>query len=825
MKTRAPLLVLVVLVFGVLLATAVALPARAASDTVERLDAKFEVRADGTIGVTYTLDWDFGEKGRRGIEFGINTREPWDQERGKDVVYGVSNIRVHSPSGAPATFTEMHEDSGSYGELRLRIGDADQPLEDRRATYVISYDLHGALRTFDGVPELHWDITSRDYPPIDEFAVTVTGPESIDRALCHVGGEECEASVSDGVATLSGSRVPERRAITAVASFPEGSVQNARPTLEEEGLSSAQLTEFDAVYEVAADASVQVRHTMNYRLPDDPDYEWFTYRIPVRAPYDSTQDQLFAVSDVAVTIDGEPFHDVELQPGGTKRRDQNLTVGVFTPVSGEQTTVVLRYTVNGAIRPGNPDESRAQFRWEPAHDSLYDVTRSSWTWMLPGPVEDVSCLRMELDKLAHRPCDLPGLPRVDGNTVVLEAAENNPFSSLHLLVAEFPSSAVNVSPLLEQSQDITNRNNALKAWGAALAGALSATGVLWALGSVTLVRDRRFAGVPPGVTGKLSDVATSGRNPQVPVQFHPPSVELAVAGLVLDRRFDARHTAAMLTQLAVKDVVTLSSAPFTISTSRNSAGATVERALRAQIAKHDPVRLSDKTALRALNRAVHTEQNKLLADPHYFYERDEKAKTVRTTVLVILGSILAIGAFVVMGNSVDAGNTLLVGLAGGLSAGAVAGTILGARRTRRLGPALAPNGTALRDQVRGFRTYIATAEAEQLSSEADDDIYRTYLPWAVLFGLTERWTRVCRDLAAVGSIPPLEQTLVGGLAASAISTQLSGFQQQSAKVSHFGGSGGSGGGSSSSSGGSGGSSGFSGGGGGSGGGGTSASSW
>lgn len=36
----------------------------------------------------------------------------------------------------------------------------------------------------------------------------------------------------------------------------------------------------------------------------------------------------------------------------------------------------------------------------------------------------------------------------------------------------------------------------------------------------------------------------------------------------------------------------------------------------------------------------------------------------------------------------------------------------------------------------------------RLEQEAEQDIHRKYLPWAVLFGLTERWNEVCREMAA-----------------------------------------------------------------------------
>lgn len=91
---------------------------------------------------------------------------------------------------------------------------------------------------------------------------------------------------------------------------------------------------------------------------------------------------------------------------------------------------------------------------------------------------------------------------------------------------------------------------------------------------------------------------------------------------------------------------------------------------------------------------------------------------------------------------------------------------------------MAAGGTAWRDQVRSFELFIATAEADQLNAEADLDIYREYLPWAVLFDLTERWTQVCQQLAAAGRIPPLYTSFfVGDVSPLGISTALAAVQE------------------------------------------------
>ena len=62
-------------------------------------------------------------------------------------------------------------------------------------------------------------------------------------------------------------------------------------------------------------------------------------------------------------------------------------------------------------------------------------------------------------------------------------------------------------------------------------------------------------------------------------------------------------------------------------------------------------------------------------------------------------------------------------------------------------------GRAMCDQVEGFRNYLATAEADLLKFEEGEDIFSKYLPWAIIFGLADRWAKICADLVAMGRLP------------------------------------------------------------------------
>jgi uncharacterized membrane protein YgcG len=99
---------------------------------------------------------------------------------------------------------------------------------------------------------------------------------------------------------------------------------------------------------------------------------------------------------------------------------------------------------------------------------------------------------------------------------------------------------------------------------------------------------------------------------------------------------------------------------------------------------------------------------------------------------------------------------VLVGIAG-LVAG-MSLVVLQAQRSRGRRSAA---GRAVADQVVGFRTYLATAEADQLRFEEGEDIFGRYLPWAIVFGIADRWEAVCAELVAAGRLPAQTDWCVG----------------------------------------------------------------
>ena len=76
-------------------------------------------------------------------------------------------------------------------------------------------------------------------------------------------------------------------------------------------------------------------------------------------------------------------------------------------------------------------------------------------------------------------------------------------------------------------------------------------------------------------------------------------------------------------------------------------------------------------------------------------------------------------------------------------------------------PARTASGSAVLAQAEGFRLYLTTAEADQIRFEEGQDLFSRYLPYAIVFGVAERWAKVFDELARQGAAVSAPSWYVG----------------------------------------------------------------
>lgn len=204
---------------------------RAALEQISRYSVAMDLRKDGSMRVTETIDYDFGSSsGKHGIFRTIPTVFPYDDKYER--VYPISDVDVSSPTGAPDG-VKVDEDNVTS----IRIGDEDKTVSGRQ-TYVLSYDVEGVTNSFPDHQELYWNAIGAEWSvTIGQASATVKGPAAVQKTACFRGAvgstQTCTTSVADGVGRFSQPQLAPAEALTVVASFPLGTFPGAKPILRE----------------------------------------------------------------------------------------------------------------------------------------------------------------------------------------------------------------------------------------------------------------------------------------------------------------------------------------------------------------------------------------------------------------------------------------------------------------------------------------------------------------------------------------------------------------------------------------------------------------
>jgi uncharacterized membrane protein YgcG len=235
---RRALFTAITMIVAALALAGFAAPASAASgDEVKSFQIDYNVSADGVLHVKETIAYIFARSGRHGIYRDLVIREPYKDDDSKDQKYEVSNLKVSSPTNAPATFeTETSKSNADrYQELRIKIGSKTETVSGYDATYVITYDVRGALRHFADHSELYWDATGSSWDAVlNQVTVNVSVPEGVQQVECFTGTagstRSCpEKTVSGEKGVFGASDLASGEQLTIVAGIKPGVVSNDTP--------------------------------------------------------------------------------------------------------------------------------------------------------------------------------------------------------------------------------------------------------------------------------------------------------------------------------------------------------------------------------------------------------------------------------------------------------------------------------------------------------------------------------------------------------------------------------------------------------------------
>ena len=179
-----------------------------------------------------TIPYDFGFESHHGIFRTLPVRYSYDDTQ--DRVVEVSNVTVSSPTGAP-TNLDLSE---AGGVLTIKIGDPDQTVTGHQ-TYVIDYDVRGAMNVFSDHDEVFWNAIGPEWAiPIQSATVVVHTPAAPTQVVCYAGPAgsalPCTtASKTDSGASFTQDQLEPYEGLTVAVAMPKGSVDVPPPILAE----------------------------------------------------------------------------------------------------------------------------------------------------------------------------------------------------------------------------------------------------------------------------------------------------------------------------------------------------------------------------------------------------------------------------------------------------------------------------------------------------------------------------------------------------------------------------------------------------------------
>lgn len=524
---------------------------------------------------------------------------------------------------------------------------------------------------------------------------------------------------------------------------------------------------YSADYTVDSDGMTHVNETVVYRFGENSGRHGIKRTLLTREPDgdNKKQDIVYDISNIQVSSpDASAKFTTSEAATSSDPRERYLTIQVGDAnkkISSATATYVLSYDIKGALRnPGGAE----QLYWDVLNDQTPDAQDLSVSVSVPGGAQQVTCFTGATSSTT--PCTSASV--VDQKAVFHQDSKYSG-DNLTIGVGIAAGMVANGTPQLEPAA----KSPAAQAapWG------LSTLAVAAILGAIYLVRfhknsaDERFLGVPPGsvpVDMKSAQIGHATRQDVVPVRFDPPQIPVALGGLLVDGQVDSQEMTATLVDLAVRGAIQLRS-----TTSRHGGselfGRVVDETkattsyeskllndLFGDVSPGTEVNLSDPGSMAEASVKL-AEDVASTATKQRLMKRIARVGTKTSGAVISTIVVVAIawfgGSFISRTEAFASnalGMTVLMMVGAAVVVAIIVGIIRSVMARRGTRTAL---GRAYTDQVQGFEEYLKTAEADQLKFEEGQDIFSMYLPWAIAFGIADRWARLCEQLVQEGRLP------------------------------------------------------------------------
>lgn len=406
----------------------------------------------------------------------------------------------------------------------------------------------------------------------------------------------------------------------------------------------------------------------------------------------------------------------------------------------------LRYDVTGLIVSDHPVSGMDEFNWDvigPAWRSRFSDVTVSVTG--PAAVSESACFYGPYSN--QTPCTTS----FSGDTATFAVDELAPREPMQI-VTGFPAGTFGG---VEQEKELKPTfGNMMQLTPAT--GGVAAAGALAAIGGLVAIRRRHarddvYLGLTPGLLPGKGEEGTIGKaSGKVPVtvQFHPPKgARPGEIGTLLDTTADDIDVSATMVDLAVRGFMKIESdggKKFTLHATNAPATETLlsyEEQLLANLFQGAATRTSSELKKAKFADVLPEARGGLYTSVvrRGWFRGNPANAQLGPIFLGGLSLLVAFGIFIVFG-----------GFGWGLISIPFAvfgiGLIALSGKFRKRTAA----GSAFLAQAKGFELYLRTAEKETIRFEENQDVFSRYLPYAMVFGVADRWSNLFAQLGQEG---------------------------------------------------------------------------
>ena len=506
-----------------------------------------------------------------------------------------------------------------------------------------------------------------------------------------------------------------------------------------------QITAYDVDITVERDGTLQFQEQIKYYFPSER--HGILREIPVRLRYDETHDREYPleVESVAVTGGASNKYALEDAGGGNLR----IRIGDADRTIQGEYTYVIRYRIEGGLNAF------------PDHDELYwNAIGTAWQIPIAAPVirvhtpvppTEIACFAGPAG--SARPCQTS---MVEGSGATFTHRTLSPFEGLTVVVA-LPKGVISPepAPILEERWSLLRAFSITPAT-IGLTGVVAAAVVfgLWRT-YWTRGRDLRWGSTAVDARfgrGQPENITPWGHEGPVPAEYVPfEGMRPGLMGTLFDETANPLDVTATIIDLAARGYLRIEEVEQNgilgwfakadwrlVKLKEPTDLLEYERTLfRSLFQTGDDVQLSDlRNKFASHMSAVQKDLYEEVVKRGWFNRSPESTRNTWIGIGVL--ALVAAGGLQFLTTAF----THFALVTTPLVIGALAMLVLHRSMPRRTAA-----GTAAVRHVRGFRRFIDDAEDERAQFAERANLFYEYLPYAIVFGLADKWSKAFEGLA------------------------------------------------------------------------------